>query len=275
MGDERNLIVWQQATLPLLLECEAAPLPPTTCNVTALTHHLYRDPEVFDERFAQVKCAFLMTRLMCGSIPCVLVVNRLTPEVEVFCSRWGIKINFDPTLPGGISCLSRDCIERLHMRFDTDYVLVIHGDGFPLRKGLDAFVGEYDYIGAPWGPASWYTRMAFPYPRFSVGNGGFSLRSKRLCERVSWYFRRKYKLIPYCYALVEDVFYCRVLPRLEPEICRNMAYAPPDVAGRFAFETNREFYPKDGDMPFGFHSARGFEHVMKDFGDRINAQFSL
>lgn len=269
MTEVNALLRWQRETLPLLGERRLTPSP--VAKVTALTHHLYKDPVLFDERFDMVRHAFLMTRLTCGDIPCVLVVNRVTPAVEKFCSEHAVRIDCDRSLPGGIPCLSLDYIQRLHERFDTEYVLSIHGDGFPLRRGLEAFVGPYDYIGAPWGKASWYTNLVFPYPKYCVGNGGISLRSKRLCEMASSFYRRKYRLLPYSYALIDDVFYCKVLPRFEKACRKAMVYAPPEVAGRFAFETNLEFYSTDGKMPLGFHSALGFERVLKDFGEEIRA----
>ncbi len=258
---------WQRATLPVLGAC---PAPPSVAgNVTALTYHLYRDPVQFDATFFRVRSAFLMTRLTCGALPCVLVVNRVTPEVEAFCAEFGVRLDFDPTLAGGIRSLSLDYICKLHARFDTEYVLGIHGDGFPLRRGLEAFVGPYDYLGAPWGRPSWYTERVFPYPRYCVGNGGFSLRSRRLCELAAWAFRRKYRLLPYCYALVDDVFYCRVLPRFERTCRRTVVYAPPEVAGRFAFESNPEYYPAGGEMPLGFHGEHGFARLMADHGAAV------
>jgi hypothetical protein len=134
-------------------------------------------------------------------------------------------------------------------------------------------VGPYDYIGAPWGKASWYTNLVFPYPKYCVGNGGFTLRSKRLCELSSRLYRNKYRHLPYGYLVADDVFFCKTLPRFERECRRTMAYAPPEVAGRFSFESNLEFYPTDGEMPLGFHAAHGFARVMKDYGERVNAQF--
>lgn len=271
MVEDNTLLKWQRETIGLF--AGRHPPPRVVANVTALTHHLYNDPVLFDASFDRVKYAFLMTRLTCGDIPCVLVVNRVTPAVETFCAEHTVRIDCDRSLPGGIRCLSLDYIQRLHERFDTEYVLGIHGDGFPLRRGLEAFVGPYDYIGSPWGRASWYTNLVFPYPKYCVGNGGFSLRSKRICEMASSFYRRKYKLLPYSYALIDDVFYCKVLPRFEKACRKTMVYAPPDVAGRFAFESNPEFYAKNGEMPFGFHAAHGFERVFKDFGGEIQAQF--
>ena len=77
--------------------------------------------------------------------------------------------------------------------------------------------------------------------------------------------------MPYSYGLIDDVFYCKVLPRFEKACRKTMAYAPPEVAGRFAFESNRAFYARGGEMPLGFHAVHGFDQVMKDFGDRVNA----
>jgi hypothetical protein len=64
------------------------------------------------------------------------------------------------------------CINEMNNYFDTDYVLTFQSDGFILNP--DAWTDEffnYDYIGAPWA--------------HTVGNGGFSLRSKKLMNFVS------------------------------------------------------------------------------------------
>ena len=60
--------------------------------------------------------------------------------------------------------------------FDTDFMINFHCDGFIQNPSAwdDNFL-NYDYIGAPICPSG-----AFPL----VGNGGFSLRSKKLCEKV-------------------------------------------------------------------------------------------
>ena len=69
---------------------------------------------------------------------------------------------------------SRFVLHNLADHIDTDHVLVVQWDGF-VRDGRcwqDEFLA-YDYIGAVW-------------PQFEddwkVGNGGFSLRSKKLLE---------------------------------------------------------------------------------------------
>ncbi len=57
---------------------------------------------------------------------------------------------------------------------DTDFCLLIHDDSCVVNPEMwtDEFL-DYDYIGAPWPEGSQ------PY---RVGNGGFSLRSKRLLD---------------------------------------------------------------------------------------------
>lgn len=57
---------------------------------------------------------------------------------------------------------------------NTEHALFIQWDGMACNRSVwdDIFL-DYDYIGAPW---SWET------PDRAVGNGGFSLRSKRLLE---------------------------------------------------------------------------------------------
>ena len=70
---------------------------------------------------------------------------------------------------------SEFCIKELYKYFDTDFVLVVQHDGYILNG--DAWNDEfynYDYIGAPW----------LYVDGKNVGNGGFSLRSKKLQEAL-------------------------------------------------------------------------------------------
>jgi hypothetical protein len=67
---------------------------------------------------------------------------------------------------------------------DTSHVLIVQYDGFILNPDswTDDFL-EYDYVGAPWLVADWAVNN-FNFPanllgEHVVGNGGFSLRSKK------------------------------------------------------------------------------------------------
>jgi hypothetical protein len=73
-------------------------------------------------------------------------------------------------------------MKRLADYVKTDFVLIIHTDGFIVN--LDKWTPEflkYDYIGAPWHPSQLQKGMN---PEHRVGNGGFSIRSRRLQEHL-------------------------------------------------------------------------------------------
>ncbi len=270
MKNESALSTWQRAIIPALT---GRPVKdPETTNVTAVAYFFWDDDRI-ESLFYTIESAFLVTRFVCGALPCLLIANRATPRMEAFCAANAVRLQIDPTLTGGVPRMNIDCVETLHTRFDTEFAMIVQSDGFPLRSGLKAFVGPYDYIGAPWGRASWYTNLLFPHPRYCVGNGGFTVRSKRLCELASQVYRKYGRRLPYSYFVADDVFYCKTLPRFNRTCRRTMRYAPPDVAGRFSFEANLDFYASENDMPLGFHSARGFERILRDFGARIDAQF--
>lgn len=84
--------------------------------------------------------------------------------------RYAVKI---PKL-NGLEAYSKFCIRDLYRYVDTKYCLLIQYDGYVLFGGawMDEFL-NYDYIGAPFNPSR------------TVGNGGFSLRSKRLMEWIA------------------------------------------------------------------------------------------
>lgn len=70
------------------------------------------------------------------------------------------------------------CINELTKYIKSDYCLIIQWDGFIINSELwtNDFL-NYDYIGAPWG---------FPEDcRNRIGNGGFSLRSKKFLDIAS------------------------------------------------------------------------------------------
>lgn len=82
-------------------------------------------------------------------------------------------------------------LTRLHEFIDTSHCLVIQADGFIINPGLwKANFLKYDYIGAPWPK-----RLVMTFPELPsqdidldknfVGNGGFSLRSKKLLNVTS------------------------------------------------------------------------------------------
>jgi len=114
----------------------------------------------------------------------------------------------------------------------TEFFIVLQYDGFVLNGGsFSKTFLEYDYIGAPW-------------PHFDfhkVGNGGFSLRSKRLMQEAEPLLKQQDFLLP------EDVLICRKHRRqLERESA--IKFAPLSVAERFSQELSVNNHPT-----FGFH----------------------
>lgn len=118
-----------------------------------------------------------------------------------------------------------------HIR--TGHCLVIQWDGFVLdAANWDPAFLDWDYIGAPW-------------PQFvdghDVGNGGFSLRSRRLLEAC----RDRRFVISH----PEDVAICR-LNREFLEAEHDVRFADRTIAQRFAFERTIPERPT-----FGFHGV--------------------
>jgi len=136
---------------------------------------------------------------------------------------------------------------ELYKYIDTEFVLIVHWDGFILNK--DAWNEDflnYDYIGAPW----WLN------DDFNVGNGGFSLRSKKLIEFIKDLpplKDNKYEVfngergVDY---FPEDAIICRYYGKFLKDV--GFKFAPEKLASIFSIEGN----PKTGyfwNGQFGFH----------------------
>lgn len=134
-----------------------------------------------------------------------------------------------------LSAYSDFVINILPYFVEEDYCLIIQWDGFVVDPS--AWADEFltvDYVGAPW-PASMGGNL--------VGNGGFSLRSKKFM-RAS----KQLRVVPNpdtYQASAEDVILCRT--HYDKMIQAGVVYATPSQAALFSFE----------DQPFpntlGFH----------------------
>jgi hypothetical protein len=115
----------------------------------------------------------------------------------------------------------------------TDHCMVIQWDGFVVdAQQWDPAFLDYDYIGATW-------------PQFDdgydVGNGGFSLRSRRLLDAC-----RTSEFVP---SHPEDLAICRTnRALLEQQF--GIRFADRATAERFSFERS-----KHGKPTFGFHGV--------------------
>lgn len=125
-------------------------------------------------------------------------------------------------------------IRELYKHVDTKYLLIFQGDGYVLDyKAWNPDFLKYDYIGATW----WYKDGK------NVGNGGFSLRTKKFMEHVA-----KDPVIVNTYP--EDHVLCREYrAHLES---KGFKYAPAEVADRFAIEAAYS-HDRRYSGQFGFH----------------------
>jgi hypothetical protein len=144
---------------------------------------------------------------------------------------------------------------------ETDYMLLVQGDGFVVNPELwnSSFL-HYDYIGAPWPYSNvfenskrWpdvHAKMIQSNKNYQVGNGGFTLRSKKLMDNITNLYDEKWGGIP------EDAVICiGMRSDLETVGCK---WPPICVAASFSCEAR--LVDVDGvtkifssDQSFGFH----------------------
>ena len=140
---------------------------------------------------------------------------------------------------GSSAAYSRFILERLPDFIGTSHCLIVQWDGHVTdgRRWSDTFL-EYDYIGASW-------------PQFddghAVGNGGFSLRSRRLMEAC-----RHSDFVGHH---PEDVAIGRSNRVLLEKL--GLLFAPVDLADRFSAER-----ASDPAATFGYHGVFLMPRVM-------------
>lgn len=158
-------------------------------------------------------------------------------DVKLLTNHPAAKYQIPPI--AGLDGYSKFCISEMHKYVKTSHALVIQYDGYVLRG--EAWSNDFlnwDYLGAPFNPSG------------IIGNGGFSLRSKRLME---WLSKQSWDDFH-----PEDSCIC-VRHRAEMEAA-GFKIAPPEVAKRFAVE-GRSWNSKEWQgttncwtAEFGFHS---------------------
>ncbi len=131
-------------------------------------------------------------------------------------------------------------LNHIHNFIKEDYCLIIQWDGFVINPNQwnNDFL-DYDFIGAPWSDTE-------------IGNGGFSLRSKRLITKVAELaaLPSKYEGIP------EDIVICRLFKQaLEND---GNKFAPIPLAQKFSFEN----FHKSNTL--GFHGVFNLPKVLDE-----------
>lgn len=149
---------------------------------------------------------------------------------------------------------NRFIVFDLHNHIETEFALIVQDDGFVTgsHQWREQFL-DYDYIGAPWPlPTDDFSYRDSFGNLIRVGNGGFSLRSKKLLSLptkldLEW---RSY----FGYFNEDGFFTCHNRHLFEREGC---VFAPLEVAKYFSHE--RQIPETKGIVPFGFHS-KGYIH---------------
>ena len=142
---------------------------------------------------------------------------------------------------------SRFMLYSLKNYISSDFVLIVHNNAYVIHpeKWTPEFL-QYDYIGAPWQKN---IRPSKKGEEIRVGNGGFSLRSKKMLtiltdlnlpftDNGTGYFH-------------EDGIVC-VYYRKELERA-GIRFAPVELAVRFSHELD---CPESVAEPFGFHDYK-------------------
>lgn len=171
---------------------------------------------------------------------------------------------------------NRFMIYDLTKYINTNFALVVQYDGYVLRpdKWNDTFL-DYDYIGAPWQKNIHYTKEGI---NVRVGNGGFSLRSKKVMnifnelnlpftDDGTGFFN-------------EDGMICNYYRRTLEE--HGVKFPPVKIAAMFSRESYCEdYYYLDS---FGFHrykiqtpmsvTFRSWRGILRRLGAAIRAAYS-
>jgi hypothetical protein len=181
-------------------------------------------------------------------------------EISLDKAEFGDAVLFsDATVAGRFRCeaipriasmddYSRFCLYELGKRIETPFVLVVQWDGYVVDPAAwtSQFL-RYDYIGAPG-----FSSEAMRHRPWVVGNGGFSLRSRRLMDAVS--------TLPPLDGIAEDRFICEVYRKtLEEE--HGIRFAPEALADRFCF-----FQRDPRGRTFGFHGFYNLHRAGDDDG---------
>ena len=198
----------------------------------------------------------------------LLITNRPLPQ-EV---SGHIEVQVEKSL-GSLLDYNRFCLLDLHDRIETEFCLIVQPDGFVVNPTLwtDFFL-QYDYIGAPWNhlksmealQLSGHHGQGLPMP--IVGNGGFSLRSKRLLQAVA-------ALNPDTTRISED---CVIAVKLRRQLeDAGMRFAPVRIAQQFSLEWHIDQFSVIGNH-FGFHGLFAhFEPYLKITGMDPNSRVHI
>ncbi|MBP7496983.1 MAG: hypothetical protein KA792_04895 [Bacteroidales bacterium] len=153
-------------------------------------------------------------------------------------------------------------LRELYKYIYSDFCLLVQTDGFIINPHLWNYdFLKYDYIGAPWPDDYDWINKQKPEQRHSiiqnyqkgigrVGNGGFSLRSKKLLNLSA--------NAPFLINdLPEDNYIC--MHYIDYFLNLGITFAPPSLAADFSLENPVKEKTFDLNTCFGFHGKHKHE----------------
>ena len=137
-------------------------------------------------------------------------------------------------------------IKELPKYIESDFALFANHDGYIVNtEAWDDNFLNYDYIGGPWLPGT------LPSTGARVGNGGFSLRSKKLLDRC---LQDDFKLVdtppPELYR-ADDVMICSIYKKLLED--SGIKFAPIEIAAKFSWVSDIPEVTRTWRECFGAH----------------------
>jgi hypothetical protein len=158
------------------------------------------------------------------------------------------------------------CILDTANYIDTDYALFVQSDGFIANgdRWSDEYL-NYDYVGQPWMHDS--KKMVYPWIKDnaeSVGEGGFSLRSKRLLDFCSNLDQKSIKNLTE-QGNNEDFIICVTARNLLKE--NGFKFCTPELGKQFC-AGNTPFDANKINNTFGFHGNFYLPSVLEKYKEK-------
>ena len=189
---------------------------------------------------------FGAAKLLCSSLP-----EKKYPDIDY--------INIAPLK--SVDDYNEIIFQNLIKYFETSHCLIVQADSFVINASLwtNEFL-KYDYIGGPWpDKIKINPNLVLDLKKNPVGNGGFSLRSRKLAETTS-----KIKFSKLNFPMkAEDVVICYYL--YQQMIDSGVRFAPPKLAAQFSLENVENLYNQNKNNVFGFHGKHLRDYFMKQY----------
>ena len=189
---------------------------------------------------------FGKSKLLCSSPP-----KQKYPDIEY--------ISIPPLI--SVDSYNKLIFQDLHKYFETSHCLIVQADSFVVNSNLwkKEFL-EYDYIGGPWPDKIQVNpKLLLDLKKNPVGNGGFSLRSRKLAVETA---KINFETLNFPMK-AEDIVICHFL--YKEMVDKGILFAPPKLAAQFSMENIDGLYDQNVDSVFGFHGKHMRSYFIKKY----------